>query len=608
MHTGAHTEARAGAQIVYPLFHISGTRDGAGDKGLFSECMAAEDVACPEDAMRFCAGDDVLDRELAVLHEQLLGESGEDGVSCRLQAQLEIDRRLHACYAADTGWRVTLPLHWLFTPVEYTMQYKLLPDIIRFMTNCVTKPLSSFNLIESLVYNAMPCFRKCRFLQRSVDVQPVYELVVCINVLYGTLLGLFPSCSKKPVFHIRKYVTVYLRALTTSTLENMANFMKTHPCLVRLCFMEYVVNTKRDFCSVEKSDDVDVLHLYYSACTNICDNFRVEALQSCALDWELIESKAAILIDRFIRTCKLRNNRGEVQRPCATLRNMLQGRSGRTCEPLLREALTQHMSHLPNSSYMAHARRTKSDNAASRETASLIYALQHNVTCHTMPSNIVQQMYAQMKSKYGGDMQLIHGTTRAHLCMWCINKITGNPLQQKLRLDLETNQLMCVSCGDNLPVVSVNVVGRLLCVNHKYYYICPVCLTLQLWGATGTEFSSCVCNHHTRCRTRKLQAAQALTLHKHETPRLKSGEQDVLQVCNTTSSGCISASLPASLREHVKCHMCGRKTALNYICTPNVSLRRMCIFFFCNRHRVAPHLLPFVHDSVSLDKILLHRV
>ena len=317
----AAPDARGAVDVYYSL---GGGSDAAGGGGMTSTCMR---VRPPVE--RFCS-DVELDNELRELHGALA--AGDRG------AQLEIDRRLHAAAAADGGWlqdasTQRVPLAWLYTLPEDTVQYARLPDVLRVLTRGVARQSWADGPLAMLVHNALPCLKRGRLFATPLGTAPLSDVVAtcCLGVLHGTLLGLYPECAKRPLFGVRRDAVVRLRALATGAQEARDAFLRGVPNLLRLALMEYLANAVSDFCpsEVEQYLAPPALAVFRALCTNTCDAFRTEALQGDAgWGWAALERQAGVLVDRLARTCKPRPARAAapVARTLAAWRKACQGR------------------------------------------------------------------------------------------------------------------------------------------------------------------------------------------------------------------------------------------------------------------------------------------
>lgn len=567
----------------------------------------------------FCAADSSLDAELRYLHRELLLGNP--------RAQVEIDRRLHACIAAEGGWKQhpvfgRTPLAWLYTEPEDTVQFLRLPDLLRFLTRGTVKQSWTGNIFEVLMHNSLPCLKKGRLVQLPEGEGHSLAVVACVNMLHGTLLGLYPHCAKAPTFHVRKSIVGAIRALTVSGVARQQSFLARLPSLVKLCTMEYIMNATREFCPSEMTHYMSHrgINYYHGVCSGLCDGFRTDALQSTGWSWEALDSHAALLVERFSRTCKFR-----VQRPLVggqqALRRVIgawrkgKGSQGSRTE-VLRLVLELPRATQPNTLRFLLQSRDGSEDADQGNTlASIVESVQANVTCHAMPGNLVRLAADRLQTHFQQDPHRIHCASKVHVCMWCVNKASGNPIQQKLRLDVERGQLACATCGGGSPVVRVNLFGRFLRIGQVYYFFCPCCCKIHPWNGDGTEFNSRECYHAEGlsrakkgpCRARPVkdkppEETLATPTRVHAPPRAREQPPSLLERLNDTLCNTV-----IHRKDCGKCLCCDREGAANYVYTFHAPLRQFVTVFLCNKHRVPPHMQRYIFDTRTLKDILISR-
>lgn len=620
-----------------------------------------------------------LNEELAMLHGALLYENKD--------VQIEIDRRLVACIAADDGWECDprykhVPIEWLYTHPDDTIQYNRLPDIARFICG---HNFSSCKVLNAVIQGAMPCMRKGRILLNPFDLHeknPAHsksnvsicdsiaitydsELSACINMLYGTLFGLYPSCSKHPTFNVRKNIFRVLRSVSNSSPEYQRAFLSQITCILRLSVMEYIVNVTTDYCPAEYNylSQIKGMDVYYGTCTNMCDTFRTETLQGGGADmeWSRIEEHASVLIERFTRTCKFRIQR-EAPTELAMARKTIQTwRKSITTQEQRAEAigLLNASLKLPSSMtkggsriYMNHLRDDSGVGATINPDAmsgnnissSVIDALHSNVRCYSLPGNIIKKSCESLLG-IAWNPQKLYSVSHVNMCMWCINRTSQGPssnaLSSSFRMNVDEDVLTCATCtrdeNDNTPktvippTVSVNMVGRLLSVGNRYHFLCPGCCKVRPWEATGCEFSG-KCKHTAAVsKSTRIPKSARITsmthekLHEHSLNQNNEMKIQTLSVCNRILNG---VSLPwtpmppirlsqsgitqyatfssSQIRGHqYSCLFCSKNNACNMVRTLHIDKSpRIVSLFLCNKHRIYDHMQQYIHDTTSLSRMI----
>lgn len=545
----------------------------------------------------FCSADEILDGELRRLHALLL--QGERS------AQVEIDRRLFACAAAEGGWKRHpvwghIPLSWLYTDPRDTIQYLRLPDLARFLARGITRQQWTGSSFEMVYYNSLPFLKKGRLFADPLQGAGGGELTACAHVLQASLFGLYGSCAKFPVFATRLGVAVLVRRLVTAAGGELREFLSRVPNLLKLSFVEYVVNVIRDFCPSEISHYMtrEALDNCHVVCTNTCDSFRSEMLQTPISSWEVLDAKAGVLVERLARTCKMRCPRQMPSAPPGARQLISSWRkNGDPCirRRLLEQALATRVSSLPNALREVVTDAGHEECGASR--AGMLQALQGNVQCYPLPGNLVRAFAPHVGESTPGRLL---AASRLHACLACLNRMHGGPFSQRLRLDVETGNLNCAACKLDMPMVHIQLLGRLLRIGETYYYFCHRCFRVVQWEGDGTEFSGGGCRHGSEKRASAPSTCPpAVTVEKHSEPT--RDHFAVLRRNNRTSFWTTSGG---SKDGRVTCLVCSRAGANYMVHTPHVPHRGFVTLALCYRHRLPDHLTPYVHDTASLMGML----
>jgi hypothetical protein len=152
----------------------------------------------------------------------------------------------------------------------------------------------------------------CKGVDSSVLPPHTYDPVdvaACINVLYGTLLKLYPLGAKVPTFNAKVVMMGRLLQLSWLPTSEQVQFLLKHSALVRLCFMEYSLNAMQDWLPCEKDLFLSIsqpMRMYCSVAIAVCDVFRQDHILHGNEDWVALNKAAMSSIDRCIRVCKFK--------------------------------------------------------------------------------------------------------------------------------------------------------------------------------------------------------------------------------------------------------------------------------------------------------------
>lgn len=220
----------------------------------------------------------------------------------------------------------------------------------------------------SLLQDSIPCMKRAKRSVKETEfkISPTsVEVAACINVLHGTLLSLYPKAARRPTFGARVQMAWRLRELLCRPMSEQMEFLKTYPSLVKLCFMEYVINVILEYmpCERELLCQGASMRLYQTVCPTTCDSFRSETLKNGAESWKSLNAVAGVCIDRCIRMCKFKMFRcvGESQEGTEARRAGI--RLADTCGALL---LTRSLLSAGQTSLSSRSSRRRSASTRSR--------------------------------------------------------------------------------------------------------------------------------------------------------------------------------------------------------------------------------------------------
>jgi len=106
----------------------------------------------------------------------------------------------------------------------------------------------------SLLQETIPCLNRYkRGFKHTYDIESVdvQEVRACIQIMYGSLLKLYPRGSKTPIFRARVNIVCRIQALLEQSQLQQMEFVKSYPSLIKLCLMEYCYNVFQDFFPAE---------------------------------------------------------------------------------------------------------------------------------------------------------------------------------------------------------------------------------------------------------------------------------------------------------------------------------------------------------------------
>jgi hypothetical protein len=158
----------------------------------------------------------------------------------------------------------------------------------------------SKNMLHYLFMQAIPCFHQTN----KMIVVDQYMGVV-LNVVLAFLLGLYPTCNKKPHFVIRIRLFEMVHILLTSVCEKQQEFLNQHLHIVVLAFMEYIAQVTKAFWCVEFDFFMQEnnMELFFEKIPLLCDEFR--GMQGVDCSWDEMEVQAHVKIHKCSRARRL---------------------------------------------------------------------------------------------------------------------------------------------------------------------------------------------------------------------------------------------------------------------------------------------------------------
>ena len=452
----------------------------------------------------YCESNSVLNDELTFWHSEL-----QQGNTI---AQIQIDRRLFVVSMMEANISLlSVPPSALYLDFRDTLHANNLPDLIWIFRDRLIHGVYHTALQDSIFRYSIPCIRKSKHpfsakLSTTTPDEPIDSLCsVYINVMFGTMLALFPHCCKSPTFNIRKQLFRKLYSLSISSQNNQNAFILKHMNLMRLCFMEYFVFVLEKFCNVERNLMSKCLN--YDVYTNLCqtsaDLFRQNCLQGDDIDWTYIDNIAFKTTDKIIRTTrigvKLSANVGNI----IGIRKLGAVWSADNTTTDLTRRLVFEMPPcfwISQNTFLYTQMITRW--LSERGIEHCVPTLSHNVSVvhqmihvYQMPSNIVMRQVQALLKHFNGDSMLLNSVCKKNICLKCICNIkqasSAHTILNNSRMCLKTCNLKCNKCSNSDSLVTVDLIGKWLQIERHLYFICPFCIKVHLWTSTGTEFMSC---------------------------------------------------------------------------------------------------------------------
>jgi hypothetical protein len=199
--------------------------------------------------------------------------------------------------------------------------------------------------------------------------------------------------------------------------------------------------------------------------TCITDNFRMSAFQNETLDWEVVENKAQLAIERCNRTCK--SQPMVVPIFLASVHNCVTN--------VHQDYIMTKIMTMPVVSQTMLLRHMSNYDMLSM---TLSYRLNKQVRKYPLP---VHMQHHQFQSILGASRVVNQSSivlrSLLHVCLRCCQQSSS------MRNDMRLNFLqkpICVHCNTNSQILTLDTLGHLVHVFRQYYYFCIKCHRVHL--------------------------------------------------------------------------------------------------------------------------------
>ncbi len=271
----------------------------------------------PSAATAFSEHTDI-DAHLQLLYQRVLAG--------QLDAQTEIDSLIFAeLLLDDAATRCRLLalqdpdlVTRLRSSVPHTIQAANLPDLGTHIRSVVylsgdAPPSTSIPnyLLHLMIYEALPNIKRTK-QTRHTDSSRLLPMctamgAACVNVMLGTLLGLYEHAAKRAVFKTRCNIVAEIYRVQCLTDTDRQAWLLSVPNLLKICFMEYVMWFISNFMPTELAiiSSRPSTAVYLNTYASVCDTFRQAMLDSSAVLCDL-DAVASQHIERCVRMCKFK--------------------------------------------------------------------------------------------------------------------------------------------------------------------------------------------------------------------------------------------------------------------------------------------------------------
>jgi hypothetical protein len=330
------------------------------------------------------------------------------------------------------------------------------------------------------------CIPSLRHTTRSISFTDSQDVI--LNMVMGMLLGLYPDNTKKPGFRVRAQLYCQMHCLLTSSKETQTEFCKNNEEVIILACMEYIARIVPVYMPVQAlmltSKDSPTAG-FYRRIPGLCDELRQSLDEAVderpAACWELVRticSGKVAKVSRLKRVPVLTSQREAAA--CSNNTGNTSSSVGGMQDDVYRylEVPRLHAATTDEFKLLASGLNLK---------PSLLQLIQTEVQISPLPRNLLEVQWLALQELAGSSQRKAYLRSRRYLCIHCLltHAAKTSPMAT-LRLDTLQQRLVCATCLKH-ELVCVNLLGRILSFRKQQYYLCPQCMTVQQYRASGEQ-------------------------------------------------------------------------------------------------------------------------
>ena len=401
---------------------------------------------------------------LALLHQRL--NNGEE-------VQHEIDRYLLLCFLECNQSHIIQQCEYssLVLSSAHVLSVSDLPDIGKYIRSIFTLSTADCSsAMLKLVNYCIPFVKHNRLTFPMIQEFVSTDMHNILQIVLASLVGLFPTSRKHPLFYNRVFIFGYIHSLMAEhSVVRMHAFCETNIHIVRLALMEYLLYFLQTYMPAEYelmstlfdiSIDLSLMLVHLRMCI---DNFRQLSLQTHMEGFTAINMHAQTCNDRCNRICKgkfrshkrsLAKVAGKVIAP-TTVRLALQA-------PLQTHVYYLHQMYPHEPPHVLEG----------------IARVQNNIKVYNLPANMAQTQREKLQCLIMENAVTTLRSVYLHYCTLCQRQ--ENIVDNMLRMDGN----MCVRCNhceQSEFMIKINSVGRFIVIGQQTLIFCHKCARIHAW-------------------------------------------------------------------------------------------------------------------------------
>lgn len=354
--------------------------------------------------------------------------------------------------------------------INDTYHYYNLPNLI---------PIFIKNLSENVWNKTFPSLflsMFCLQLKKTKKTDIIFckqEQAAMINVLHGTLLGLYPYNIKHHKFETRCKIAGKLREVLTQ--DSYSQFLEENDALIQLCTIEYLSNVIIDFCPVEECLLLKNCQLRFNL-NQLFESFR-KHIDSCIDSlhfFQIISQKATLVLPTIFRQLKLHSYRLPKKNFNFKINIKLQQLLEQN--DYFEKIMSNLRVYANVDNLVAQAKIIFPD--FSFDYLRVVEYLWKYVNINTLPQLIIDKQ-KQNLGKSAACKHVQNSLTKLFVCIPCALKTKNSVFNQKFAYNCVEDSLHCATCSKK--VVYIDLLGRIVTIRDYTYCLCSNCLHVKIW-------------------------------------------------------------------------------------------------------------------------------
>lgn len=300
-----------------------------------------------------------------------------------------------------------------------------------------------------------------------------------LQISMFSLLGLFPTCKKQPLFYNRVFVCGLIHTLMASAdIQHIHAFCQQHLHIIRVSVMEFFLYFLETNMPVEYGLMQAMFHTYVNIRSiitqlRVCiDNFRQKSLQQHLQSMQSVNAVAQQCNDRCNRICK---GKFKYKRKAVLAKRRVS---------FSKDAM-QLAFEAPRFAHKFYMHRAYPN--VSHEIISHAHHIQQCVQIFDMPENLKRAQFQAVRKLANLHISSAARSIYLHFCFSC-KLLDRGGIDNMMRVDGNMN-VLCNRCRTCDHVLSINSLGRFIGIDHQTFFFCVECNKIHAWTPTAHGFS-----------------------------------------------------------------------------------------------------------------------